>query len=76
MTCPHQWSLVSPALRRYRCTSCSAIGYAPFGRPGVKAYKCQHELETGKHCAKDAVQVNALDKNASRCSEHQRKQAA
>jgi len=74
--CSHTWSLVDRALRRYRCSLCQCIGYAPFGRPGVKAYKCQHYLDTGKHCAKDAVQVNAMDKNASRCSEHQRKQAA
>lgn len=67
----HTWTLVNAALRRYQC-DCGAYGYRhPHKRIGVVAYKCQH-----KDCARDAVQVCAGDKNASRCGEHQRKKAA
>lgn len=70
MTHSHTFILVNPALRKYRCTTCQALGYRhPHKRTGIVTYKCQREVD-GKHCGRDAVQVNAADKNANRCAVH------
>lgn len=63
----HAWTLVNPALGRYRCY-CGVLAHKT--HKGIVPYACQYELAERKHCARDAVHVVAGQRASSRCGEH------
>jgi hypothetical protein len=70
MTHSHTWQLINSALRRYRCSACNVIGYAPANqRRVILPYVCKLEVDGRRHCGKPAVHAGHLA-TQHRCGEH------